>query len=146
MSAAQALTSLRSKHLRTIEVLKETTAELDVLKKKFGNRGNYIDEDERERIKDSVRKLCNEELQKMEAELSNAKDTIQLLTKEKNVAYEKIKDLENSLGIKVYYPSLKYCGDNAAMIAYVGSLRSADGVNNKSSSVRARWPLNELLK
>ena len=57
-----------------------------------------------------------------------------------------IKDLENSLGIKVYYPSLKYCGDNAAMIAYVGSLRSADGVNNKSSSVRARWPLNELSK
>ncbi len=101
MSAAQALTSLRSKHLRTIEVLKETTAELDVLKKKFGNRGNYIDEDERERIKDSVRKLCNEELQKMEAELSNAKDTIQLLTKEKNVAYEKIKDLENSSEEKV---------------------------------------------
>ena len=57
-----------------------------------------------------------------------------------------IKDLENSMGIKVYYPSLKYCGDNAAMIAYVGSLRSADGVNNKASSVRARWPLNELSK
>eukprot|EP00943_MAST-04B_sp_MAST-4B-sp1_P004251 g4251.t1 len=101
MSAAQALTSLRSKHLRTIEVLKETTAELDVLKKKFGNRGNYIDEDERERIKDSVRKVCNEELQKMEAELSNARDTIQLLTKEKNAAYEKIKDLENSSEEKV---------------------------------------------
>ncbi|MDA9315422.1 tRNA (adenosine(37)-N6)-threonylcarbamoyltransferase complex transferase subunit TsaD [Gammaproteobacteria bacterium] len=57
-----------------------------------------------------------------------------------------IKDLENSLGIKVYYPSLKYCGDNAAMIAYVGSLRSSDGENNKASSVRARWPLNELSK
>ena len=62
MSAAQALTSLRSKHLRTIEVLKETTTELDILKKKFGNRGNYIDEDERERIKENVRKSCNEEL------------------------------------------------------------------------------------
>ena len=57
-----------------------------------------------------------------------------------------IKDLESSLGIKVYYPSLKYCGDNAAMIAYVGSLRSSDGENNKASSVRARWPLNELSK
>lgn len=57
-----------------------------------------------------------------------------------------IKGLENSLGIKVYYPSLKYCGDNAAMIAYVGSLRSSDGENNKASSVRARWPLNELSK
>ncbi|NCV99524.1 MAG: tRNA (adenosine(37)-N6)-threonylcarbamoyltransferase complex transferase subunit TsaD, partial [Proteobacteria bacterium] len=32
-----------------------------------------------------------------------------------------IKDLENSLGIRVFYPSLKYCGDNAAMIAFVGS-------------------------
>ena len=57
-----------------------------------------------------------------------------------------IKELENSMGIKVYYPDLKYCGDNAAMIAFVGSLRSSDGVNNKASSVRARWPLNELLK
>ena len=57
-----------------------------------------------------------------------------------------IKDLESSLGIKVYYPSLKYCGDNAAMIAYVGSLRSSDGENNKASSVRARWPLSELSK
>ena len=57
-----------------------------------------------------------------------------------------IKELENSMGIKVYYPDLKYCGDNAAMIAFVGSLRSSDGVNNKASSVRARWPLNELSK
>jgi N6-L-threonylcarbamoyladenine synthase len=39
-----------------------------------------------------------------------------------------IKDLENSLGIRVFYPSLKYCGDNAAMIAFVGSLRSSDKI------------------
>ena len=57
-----------------------------------------------------------------------------------------VKELENSMGIKVYYPDLKYWGDNAAMIAFVGSLRSSDGVNNKASSVRARWPLNELSK
>ena len=55
-----------------------------------------------------------------------------------------IKDLENSLGIRVFYPSLKYCGDNAAMIAFVGSLRSSDKIETKSSYVRARWPLNEL--
>ena len=101
MSAAQALTSLRSKHLRTIEVLKETTTELDILKKKFGNRGNYIDEDERERIKDSVRKSCNAELQKMQSELLNAEETIKKLTKEKNNAYEKIKELESSANAKV---------------------------------------------
>ena len=55
-----------------------------------------------------------------------------------------IKDLENSLGIRVFYPSLKYCGDNAAMIAFVGSLRSFDKIEPKASYVRARWPLNEL--
>ena len=55
-----------------------------------------------------------------------------------------IKDLENSLGIRVFYPSLKYCGDNAAMIAFVGSLRSSDKIESKASYVRARWPLNEL--
>jgi len=27
-----------------------------------------------------------------------------------------IKDLENTINIRVYYPSLKYCGDNAAMM------------------------------
>ena len=55
-----------------------------------------------------------------------------------------IKDLENSLGIKVFYPSLKYCGDNAAMIAFVGSLRSSDKIEPNASYVRARWPLSEL--
>eukprot|EP00944_MAST-04C_sp_MAST-4C-sp1_P011083 g11083.t1 len=96
MSAAQALTSLRSKHLRTIEVLKETTTELDILKKKFGNRGNYIDEDERERIKENVRKSCNEELRKMQMELMNAQQTIKSLKKEKQVADERFKQLEDS--------------------------------------------------
>ena len=55
-----------------------------------------------------------------------------------------IKDLENLLGIRVFYPSLKYCGDNAAMIAFAGSLRSSDKIETKASYVRARWPLNEL--
>ena len=57
-----------------------------------------------------------------------------------------IKDLESSLGIKVFYPSLKYCGDNAAMIAFVGSLRSSDKIKSQASYVRARWPLSELNK
>ena len=49
-------------------------------------------------------------------------------------------------GIKVFYPSLKYCGDNAAMIAFVGSLRSSDKIKSQASYVRARWPLSELNK
>ena len=54
------------------------------------------------------------------------------------------KELEDSLGIKVYYPDLKYCGDNAAMIAFVGSMMSPNRKENNSSQVRARWPLDEL--
>jgi len=59
---------------------------------------------------------------------------------------EAIKELESVLNIRVYYPSLKYCGDNAAMIAFVGSLRSSDKIQVNGSSVRARWPLSELSK
>ena len=54
------------------------------------------------------------------------------------------KKLEGSLDIKVYYPDLKYCGDNAAMIAFVGSMMSANKKGNNPSKVRARWPLDEL--
>ena len=58
----------------------------------------------------------------------------------------KFKELEDSLGIKVYYPDLKYCGDNASMIAFVGSMMNAEKKANNSSQVRARWPLDELKK
>jgi N6-L-threonylcarbamoyladenine synthase len=54
------------------------------------------------------------------------------------------KKLEESHNIKVYYPDLKYCGDNAAMIAFVGSMMKPSIENNRSSSARARWPLDEL--
>ena len=54
------------------------------------------------------------------------------------------KKLEESHNIKVYYPDLKYCGDNAAMIAFVGSMMKSSIENDRSSSARARWPLDEL--
>ena len=54
------------------------------------------------------------------------------------------KKLEGSLDIKVYYPDLKYCGDNAAMIAFVGSMMTVPKEQTIKSKVRARWPLNEL--
>ena len=54
------------------------------------------------------------------------------------------KKLEESHNIKVYFPDLKYCGDNAAMIAFVGSLMKPSIENDRSSSARARWPLDEL--
>ena len=54
------------------------------------------------------------------------------------------KKLEGLLDIKVYYPDLKYCGDNAAMIAFVGSMMITPKEQTIKSKVRARWPLNEL--
>ena len=54
------------------------------------------------------------------------------------------KKLEESHNIKVYFPDLKYCGDNAAMIAFVGSMMKPSIENERSSSARARWPLDEL--
>ncbi len=54
------------------------------------------------------------------------------------------KKLEESHNIKVYYPDLKYCGDNAAMIAFVGSMTKSSIENDRSSRVRSRWPLDEL--
>ena len=54
------------------------------------------------------------------------------------------KKLEGSLDIKVYYPDLKYCGDNAAMIAFVGSMMTVPKEQTIKSKVRARWPLSEL--
>ena len=56
------------------------------------------------------------------------------------------KKLEDLLGIKVYYPDLKYCGDNASMIAFVGSMMNAKKRGKNTSQVRARWPLDELKK
>ena len=55
--------------------------------------------------------------------------------------FKKLEELHN---IKVYYPDLKYCGDNAAMIAFVGSMMKPSIENDRSSSARARWPLDEL--
>ena len=40
-----------------------------------------------------------------------------------NALREAIKELESVLNIRVYYPSLKYCGDNAAMIAWATILK-----------------------
>ena len=41
-----------------------------------------------------------------------------------NFLRKEIKNLEDKNGISVYYPSMKYCTDNAAMIAFVGSKMS----------------------
>lgn len=46
---------------------------------------------------------------------------------------------------KVYYPPLRLCTDNGAMIAYTGYLRMQHGhAENLGINVRPRWPMTEL--
>jgi N6-L-threonylcarbamoyladenine synthase len=44
---------------------------------------------------------------------------------------------------RIYFPSLEYCTDNGAMIAYAGCLHFSQGQQDLSLAinVRARWPL-----
>ena len=57
---------------------------------------------------------------------------------------KEMSNLENEMGIKVRYPAMKHCTDNAAMIAYLGSLKTPDLSNQGQSCARPRWPLNEV--
>jgi len=58
---------------------------------------------------------------------------------------EKITLLQDRLGVKAIYPSMSHCTDNAAMIAYLGSLKSNDCLQEISSRARPRWPLGEVI-
>ncbi len=48
-------------------------------------------------------------------------------------------------GVRVVYPRVEYCTDNAAMIALLGELRLAAGERDDLAiRARARWPMTEL--
>ena len=48
-------------------------------------------------------------------------------------------------GAQVFYPALRYCTDNGAMIAYAGCQRLMAGERDgPEAPVRARWPMEEL--
>jgi N6-L-threonylcarbamoyladenine synthase len=56
-----------------------------------------------------------------------------------------LKALADKLNGKVYYPSLAYCTDNGAMIAYAGLQRLKAGQQESiGASVKPRWPLDSL--
>lgn len=50
-----------------------------------------------------------------------------------------------SAGVKVFVPELKYCTDNASMIAYAGSMRFQPGMSlNDDWDANPRWKLQDL--
>ena len=56
---------------------------------------------------------------------------------------QKISTLQQALDIKVLYPPIAHCTDNAAMIAYLGSLKANEASFGLSSFARPRWPLGK---
>jgi len=49
-------------------------------------------------------------------------------------------------GVRVVYPRVEFCTDNAAMIALLGHLRLSAGQHDDLAiRARARWPMTELL-
>ena len=58
---------------------------------------------------------------------------------------QRLKQLADKKGYRVYYPPHHLCTDNGAMIAYAGYLRlEAGNTEGLSIDVRPRWPMTEL--
>ena len=57
---------------------------------------------------------------------------------------ENLSNLAKEMGFKTIYPDLKFCGDNAAMIAWAGIKRFKKNLtSNIDISARSRWPLDQ---
>ena len=57
---------------------------------------------------------------------------------------ENLISLSNNMGFKPIFPNLKFCGDNAAMIAWAGIQRFKKKLtNNINFEAKSRWPLDK---
>jgi N6-L-threonylcarbamoyladenine synthase len=59
----------------------------------------------------------------------------------------RVQELSERFGIECFVPALEFCGDNAAMIAYLAWKLEAEGITDDGFvMVRPRWPLEELCR
>ncbi len=57
---------------------------------------------------------------------------------------ENLTNLSNKMKFETIYPDIKFCGDNAAMIAWAGIKRFKKNLlNDLDVTARSRWPLDE---
>ena len=55
-----------------------------------------------------------------------------------------LSSLSNEMNFKTIYPDLKFCGDNAAMIAWAGIQRfKKNMIDDVNIIAKSRWPLDE---
>ena len=57
---------------------------------------------------------------------------------------ENLTQLSNEMNFKIIYPDLKFCGDNASMIAWAGIQRfKKDLIDDLNITAKSRWPLDK---
>ena len=76
------------------------------------------------------------------------KENFQLIVAGGVAANESIRtnlsNLSNEMNFKTIFPDLKFCGDNAAMIAWAGIQRFKKNlIDDVGVSAKSRWPLDK---
>ena len=57
---------------------------------------------------------------------------------------ENLTQLSNEMNFEIIYPDLKFCGDNASMIAWAGIKRfKKDLIDDLNIAAKSRWPLDK---